>query len=77
MNRVIKPSSENTQANAEDDPPDSLVLKNRISKIIRQEEPDKKFGSSFFVLKEREVINIKPGFNGEVFALTWKTNRLR
>ena len=64
MNRVIKPSSENTQANAEDDPPDSLVLKNRISKIIRQEEPDKKFGSSFFVLKEREVINIKPGFNG-------------
>jgi len=64
MNRVIKPSSENTQAKEEDDPPDSLVLKNRISKIIRQEEPDKKFGSSFFVLKEREVINIKPGFNG-------------
>jgi len=35
MNRVIKPSSENTQENAEDDPPDSLVLKNKNSTTAR------------------------------------------
>jgi len=64
MNPTIKPSSENTDNSQEDDPPDSLVLKNRISKIIKQEEPAKKLGSSFFVPEERGVINIKPGFNG-------------
>lgn len=61
MNRVIKPSSENTREDKEDDPPDSLVLKNKISKI-KLEEPLQKVGS-FFVLKARGVINIKPGFN--------------
>jgi len=83
MNRAIKPSSENIQEKEEDDPPDSLVLKNKISKI-KLEEPlnpvrknrlnlisikrvefsnrVKKVGS-FFVLKERGAINIKPGFN--------------
>ena len=35
MNRAIKPSSENTQENKEDDPPDSLVLKNKISTTAR------------------------------------------
>ena len=49
MNPVIKPSSENTQANAEDDPPDSLVLKNKIPEI-ELGEPLTKVGS-FFVVK--------------------------
>lgn len=71
MSPAIKPSSENSQEKKEDDPPDSLVLKNGISKVIGQEEPAKKLGS-FFVLKEREVINIKSGFNGKGIRLNLK-----
>jgi len=55
MNPILKPSSENIISSSEDDPPDSLVLKNKITKI-KLEEPLKKKGS-FFVAKNIEIIS--------------------
>jgi hypothetical protein len=55
MNPILKPSSENTISSSEDDPPDSLVLKNKITKI-KLEEPRKERGS-FFVAKNIEIVS--------------------
>ena len=47
MNPALKPSSENTISSSEDDPPDSLILKNKIPKIKLEEPLGKEDKSSF------------------------------